>query len=119
MSRRVHPPSDYIGAMKTKAAVAFDAEKPLTITEVDLDEPRAGEVRIRIVASGVCHTDAIVRDQWYPTPLPAVLGHEGAGVVDAIGPGVTKVEGYEDIIRTARGKGYRFDKHPDVLIEQF
>ena len=92
MSRRVHPPSDYIGAMKTKAAVAFDAEKPLTITEVDLDEPRAGEVRIRIVASGVCHTDAIVRDQWYPTPLPAVLGHEGAGVVDAIGPGVTKVE---------------------------
>lgn len=83
--------SDYIGSMKTKAAVAFEAEKPLTITEVELDEPRAGEVRVRIVASGVCHTDAIVRDQWYPTPLPAVLGHEGAGVVDAIGPGVTKV----------------------------
>lgn len=78
-------------ALKTIAAVAFIKEAPLTITEVELDEPRAGEVRVRMVASGVCHTDAIVRDQWYPTPLPAVLGHEGAGVVDAVGPGVTKV----------------------------
>ncbi len=77
--------------MKTTAAVAFAKEQPLTITEVELDEPRATEVRIRMVASGVCHTDAIVRDQWYPTPLPAVLGHEGAGVVDAIGSSVTKV----------------------------
>ena len=77
--------------MKTTAAVAFAKEQPLTITEVELDEPRAAEVRIRMVASGVCHTDAIVRDQWYPTPLPAVLGHEGAGVVDAIGSSVTKV----------------------------
>lgn len=77
--------------MKTIAAVAFEKDVPLTIAEVELDEPRAGEVRVRMVASGVCHTDAIVRDQWYPTPLPAVLGHEGAGVVDAVGPGVTKV----------------------------
>ena len=77
--------------MKTKAAVAFEKEQPLVITEIDIDEPRAGEVRVRLVASGVCHTDAIVRDQWYPTPLPAVLGHEGAGIVDAIGAGVTKV----------------------------
>ena len=77
--------------MKTTAAVAFEKEQPLVITEIDLDEPRAGEVRVRLVASGVCHTDAIVRDQWYPTPLPAVLGHEGAGIVDAVGPGVTKV----------------------------
>lgn len=77
--------------MKTLAAVAFTKGQPLTLTEIDLDEPRAGEVRVRMVASGVCHTDAIVRDQWYPTPLPAVLGHEGSGVIDAIGPGVTKV----------------------------
>lgn len=77
--------------MKTRAAVAFAKEEPLSIVEVDLDEPRAGEVRVRLVASGVCHTDAIVRDQWYPTPLPAILGHEGAGIVDAVGPGVTKV----------------------------
>ncbi len=77
--------------MKTTAAVAFEKEQPLVMTELHLDEPRAGEVRIKMVASGVCHTDAIVRDQWYPTPLPAVLGHEGAGVVDAVGEGVTKV----------------------------
>ena len=77
--------------MKTQAAVAFEPEKPLSIIEIDIDEPRAGEARVRIVASGVCHTDAIVRDQWYPTPLPAVLGHEGAGIVEAVGPGVTKV----------------------------
>jgi aryl-alcohol dehydrogenase len=77
--------------VKTTAAVAFAKEQPLEIVEIDLDEPRAGEVRIRMVASGVCHTDAIVRDQWYPTPLPAVLGHEGSGVVDAVGPGVTTV----------------------------
>jgi aryl-alcohol dehydrogenase len=77
--------------VKTQAAVAFTKEQPLSIVELDLDEPRAGEARVRLVASGVCHTDAIVRDQWYPTPLPAVLGHEGAGIIDAVGGGVTKV----------------------------
>jgi aryl-alcohol dehydrogenase len=84
--------------MKTKAAVAFEKEQPLVITEIDIDEPRAGEVRVRLVASGVCHTDAIVRDQWYPTPLPAVLGHEGAGIVDAVGPGVTKVAAGDKVL---------------------
>ena len=59
---------------KTLAAVATAAETPLTITEVEIDDLRPDELRIRMVASGVCHTDAIVRDQWYPTPLPAVLG---------------------------------------------
>jgi len=78
--------------VKITAAVAFEKEQPLQMTEVELDDPRPGEVRVRMVASGVCHTDAIVRDQWYPTPLPAVLGHEGAGVIDAIGEGVSKVE---------------------------
>ena len=77
--------------MKTMAAVAFEKEQPLVISEIDIDEPRPGEVRVKMVASGVCHTDAIVRDQWYPTPLPAVLGHEGAGIVDAVGDGVTAV----------------------------
>jgi aryl-alcohol dehydrogenase len=62
------------------------------IQELILDAPRATEVQVRMVASGVCHTDAIVRDQLYPTPLPAVLGHEGAGIVEAIGEGVTSVE---------------------------
>ena len=73
---------------KTLAAVATAAETPLTITEVEIDDLRPDELRIRMVASGVCHTDAIVRDQWYPTPLPAVLGHEGAGLVEEVGAGV-------------------------------
>ncbi|MCV7624008.1 NAD(P)-dependent alcohol dehydrogenase [Micrococcus luteus] len=74
--------------MKTTAAVATAAETPLTLTEVEIDELRPDELRVRMVASGVCHTDAIVRDQWYPTPLPVVLGHEGAGVVEEVGAGV-------------------------------
>ncbi|UNK47754.1 NAD(P)-dependent alcohol dehydrogenase [Arthrobacter sulfonylureivorans] len=77
--------------MKTSAAVTLGKGDPFKIVDIDLDEPRAGEVRVRLVASGVCHTDAIVRDQWYPTPLPAVLGHEGAGIVDALGEGVTGI----------------------------
>ena len=47
---------------------------------------------MRVVATGMCHTDVIVRDQWYPVPLPAVLGHEGAGVVERVGEGVSKVQ---------------------------
>ena len=75
--------------MKVTAAVAVAPKAPLEIRELELDDPRPDEIRVRMVASGVCHTDAIVRDQWYPTPLPAVLGHEGAGVVDAVGAAVT------------------------------
>ncbi|WP_104081354.1 NAD(P)-dependent alcohol dehydrogenase [Cryobacterium sp. Y11] len=78
--------------MKVTAAVALAKGEPLVIQELILDAPRATEVQVRMVASGVCHTDAIVRDQLYPTPLPAVLGHEGAGIVEAIGEGVTSVE---------------------------
>jgi aryl-alcohol dehydrogenase len=78
--------------MKVTAAVALAKGEPLSIQELILDAPRATEVQVRMVASGVCHTDAIVRDQLYPTPLPAVLGHEGAGIVEAIGDGVTSVE---------------------------
>ncbi|WP_226346970.1 NAD(P)-dependent alcohol dehydrogenase [Agilicoccus flavus] len=77
--------------MQTTAAIATGPGRPFEITEVDVDDPRPGEVQVRMVACGVCHTDAIVRDQWYPTPLPAVLGHEGAGVVEAVGPGVDDV----------------------------
>lgn len=56
-----------------------------------LDEPGPGEVLVRIAGVGLCHTDLVVRDQYFPTPLPAVLGHEGSGVVERVGPGVTKV----------------------------
>jgi aryl-alcohol dehydrogenase len=56
-----------------------------------LEPPRDEEVLVRIVATGLCHTDLVVRDQVYPVPLPVVLGHEGAGVVEAVGAAVQKV----------------------------
>ncbi|SDL00833.1 aryl-alcohol dehydrogenase [Nocardioides sp. YR527] len=77
--------------MRITAALTEGKGAPFTLTELDLEEPRAGEVRVRLVGSGVCHTDLIVRDQWYPVPLPAVLGHEGSGVVEAVGEGVTSL----------------------------
>ena len=77
--------------MKIKAAVVREKEGPFLIEEVGLDEPRSDEVLIRIVGVGMCHTDLVVRDQYFPTPLPAVLGHEGSGVVEKIGAAVTKV----------------------------
>jgi aryl-alcohol dehydrogenase len=69
----------------------WEKERPFSLEEVEVEEPRAGEVLVKISAVGVCHTDLIVRDQWYPVPLPAVLGHEGSGVVERVGPGVEKV----------------------------
>ncbi|MEM8590704.1 MAG: S-(hydroxymethyl)glutathione dehydrogenase/class III alcohol dehydrogenase [Pseudomonadota bacterium] len=78
--------------MKTRAAVAFEAGKPLEINEVDLDGPRAGEVMVEIKATGICHTDAYTLSGADPEGLfPAILGHEGAGVVVEVGDGVTSV----------------------------
>jgi S-(hydroxymethyl)glutathione dehydrogenase/alcohol dehydrogenase len=78
--------------MKTKAAVAFAAGKPLEIVEVDLEGPKAYEVLVEIKATGVCHTDAFTLSGDDPEgAFPAILGHEGAGVVVEIGPGVTSL----------------------------
>jgi aryl-alcohol dehydrogenase len=77
--------------MEIQAAVTETKGAPFEIRDVELDEPRADEVLVRVVACGICHTDLIIRDQWYPVPLPAVLGHEGAGVVEAVGSAVSKV----------------------------
>jgi aryl-alcohol dehydrogenase len=77
--------------MEIQAAVTESKGAPFEIRSVALDEPRADEVLVRVAACGICHTDLIIRDQWYPVPLPAVLGHEGAGVVEAVGDAVTKV----------------------------
>lgn len=84
--------------MKAMAAVVWERERPFSMEEVEVDEPRAGEVLVRIVGVGVCHTDLIVRDQWYPVPLPAVLGHEGSGVVESVGPGVEKVRPGDHVV---------------------
>lgn len=78
--------------MKIDAAVTEAKGAPFAIQELELDDIRPDEVLVKISASGICHTDIIVRDQWYPVPLPAVLGHEGAGVVERVGSAVQKVK---------------------------
>ena len=78
--------------MKTRAAVAFEAKKPLEIVELDLEGPRAGEVLVEIKATGICHTDAYTLDGFDSEGIfPSILGHEGAGVVREVGAGVTSL----------------------------
>jgi S-(hydroxymethyl)glutathione dehydrogenase/alcohol dehydrogenase len=85
--------------MKTTAAVAYKAGEPLRIEEVDLDGPRAGEVLVEIKATGVCHTDEFTRSGNDPEGLfPVIFGHEGAGVVLEVGPGVTSVAPGDHVI---------------------
>ena len=79
--------------MKTRAAVAWEADKPLRIEEVDLAGPKAGEVLVRIVATGVCHTDAFTLSGADPEGMfPVILGHEGGGIVQEVGSGVSSVK---------------------------
>ena len=78
--------------MKTRAAVAWEAGKPLSIEEIDVAGPKAGEVLLRMVATGVCHTDAYTLSGDDPEGIfPSVLGHEGGAVVEEIGAGVTSL----------------------------
>src|SRR5215213_8108606 len=85
--------------MKTKAAVGYAAGKPLEVTTVDLDGPRAGEVLVEIKATGICHTDEFTRSGADAEGLfPAILGHEGAGIVVDVGPGVTSVRKGDHVI---------------------
>jgi S-(hydroxymethyl)glutathione dehydrogenase/alcohol dehydrogenase len=72
-----------------RAAVQRVNGSPAAIEDVEIAQPRAGEVRVRILGSGVCHSDLHVRDGEWPRPLPMAMGHEGAGVVEAVGPGVS------------------------------
>ncbi len=88
-------------SMKIQAAVVRELKAPLTIVTRELDEPRPNEARVRLVATGVCHTDAIVRDGIYPMPLPAVLGHEGAGVVEQVGSEVRSVKVGDHVVMSA------------------
>jgi aryl-alcohol dehydrogenase len=86
--------------MKVTAAVVREESGPFEVEELELEEPRAGEILVRVVATGMCHTDIIVRDQWYPVPLPVVLGHEGAGIVEEVGEGVSKLEPGDPVVLT-------------------
>src|SRR5487761_1440506 len=85
--------------MKTRAAVAFEAKKPLEIVELDLEGPRAGEVLVEIKATGICHTDAYTLDGFDSEGIfPSILGHEGAGIVREVGVGVTSVKPGDHVI---------------------
>jgi S-(hydroxymethyl)glutathione dehydrogenase/alcohol dehydrogenase len=85
--------------IKSKAAIAWGPKQPLSIEEVDVMPPQAGEVRIRVVASGVCHTDAFTLSGDDPEGIfPVILGHEGGGIVESIGEGVTSVEVGDHVI---------------------
>src|SRR5260370_40056628 len=85
--------------MQTCAASAFQAKKPLEIIELDLDGPKAGEVLVEIKATGICHTDAYTLDGFDSEGIfPSILGHEGAGIVREVGPGVTSVKAGDHVI---------------------
>ncbi|MGO4707163.1 S-(hydroxymethyl)glutathione dehydrogenase/class III alcohol dehydrogenase [Microvirga sp. 2MCAF38] len=85
--------------METRAAVAWEAGKPLTIETVRIEGPRAGEVLVEVMATGVCHTDAYTLSGLDPEGLfPAILGHEGAGIVREVGPGVTILKPGDHVI---------------------
>ena len=85
--------------MKTRAAVAFEAKQPLEIVELDLEGPRAGEVLVEIMATGICHTDAYTLEGKDSEGIfPSILGHEGAGIVREVGPGVISVKPGDHVI---------------------
>ena len=85
--------------IKTKAAVAVEAGKPLEIMEVDLQGPRTGEVLVEIKATGICHTDEFTLSGADPEGMfPAILGHEGAGIVKEVGAGVTSLSEGDHVI---------------------
>src|SRR5690606_28067357 len=101
--------------MKIRALVVEEKDAPFKVEELELAAPGRDEALIRIVASGVCHTDAITRAGDMPMPFPSLLGHEGSGVVEAVGPGVTTLApGDKDIIGWASCGECRncLDGHP-------
>ncbi len=91
--------------MKIKAAVARAPHTPFEIEALDLEEPREGEILVRVVATGVCHSDIAMRDGALPAPRPAVLGHEGAGIVERVGRGVAKVAPGDHVLMTYNSCG--------------
>ncbi len=93
--------------MIVEAAVAGAAGRPFTLQEVDLDEPRADEILVRLIACGICHTDVSMRQLWSRIPgnekrYPAVFGHEGAGVVERVGDGVERVRPGDAVVMSYR-----------------
>ena len=92
-----------------KAAVLYEPKQPLRIEEIEIQPPRRGEVAIRMGAAGVCHSDYHVMNGDLPAPLPAILGHEGAGIVEAVGEGVSSVKPGDHVILLFRAPCGRCD----------
>jgi len=84
--------------MKIKTAIAAEKGAPLTIIDAQLDEPKANEVLVKVVASGICHTDAVGRDGGMLSPFPVALGHEGAGIVEKVGSSVQTVQPGDHVV---------------------
>lgn len=92
--------------MEIRAAVTNGKDENFSIETIELSEPKNNEILVRVVASGVCHTDAVAREQQVPVPLPAVLGHEGAGIVEKVGSAVQNVEPGDHVVMSFASCGY-------------
>lgn len=105
---------------RARAAVARRPQTPLLLEDIDVAAPRADEVLVRIVATGVCHTDIVCRDG-FPVPMPIVLGHEGAGVVEAVGSGVKSVVPGDHVLLSFNSCGVcgNCDLHQPAYCHQF
>ncbi|MDO8211656.1 Zn-dependent alcohol dehydrogenase [Conexibacter sp. CPCC 206217] len=89
--------------MLSRAAVLFETGAPLEIREIEVDAPKQEEVRVRVVASGLCHSDMTLMAGKLPHPLPLIPGHEAAGIVESVGPGVTSVAPGDHVLIVYRG----------------
>jgi aryl-alcohol dehydrogenase len=107
--------------MKIRAAVVRAKHAPMSLETLDLEEPRDDEILVRLVATGVCHTDIAMRDQTFPVPQPVVLGHEGAGVVERVGHAVTKVAAGDHVVMTYNscGKCPSCEHHAPTYCHEF
>ncbi|MCF2133746.1 MULTISPECIES: NAD(P)-dependent alcohol dehydrogenase [Burkholderiaceae] len=94
------------GLHNITVAVARAPQQPFTIEPARIRGPQGDEVLVRVVATGLCHTDLIMRDQHYPVPLPAVLGHEGAGIVEQVGPTVKNLKAGDHVVLTYGACGH-------------
>jgi aryl-alcohol dehydrogenase len=106
--------------MQITAAVARIPEADFTVESLTIEEPRADEILVRIAGVGLCHTDLVARDQLIPIPLPAVLGHEGSGVVERVGAAVTKVAPGDHVLISFNSCGHckTCDEHlPSYCLE--
>lgn len=106
---------------KAQAAVAYQPGGDFTVETIEVEEPRAGEVRVHITGVGLCHTDLIFRDQLAPFALPGVLGHEGAGVIEAIGEGVEGLAIGDEVVVgfSSCGACLRCDEHLPSYCQSF